>query len=178
MVDCYISANSQYAYENEKYYKNGAVITNDTGNVVDEITFKSLIKKETSTFIHKSFSNIIVLVGAGASVLCNSGNIDSRFGKTVFMLAKLINTTLKDEDEFFTLQELSNLCKYNIPVEIEGEDGIEGLNRLFNLEDFLSDLLSFERYVSDMDRDKYIKSKNKIFDLIKENTSYEYDNKS
>ena len=62
--------------ENEKYYKNGAVITNDTGNVVDEITFKSLIKKETSTFIHKSFSNIIVLVGAGASVLCNSGNID------------------------------------------------------------------------------------------------------
>ena len=28
-----------------------------------------------------------------------------------------------------------------------------------------------------MDRDKYIKSKNKIFDLIKENTSYEYDNK-
>ena len=64
MVDCYISANSQYAYENEKYYKNGAVITNDTGNVVDEITFKSLIKKETSTFIHKSFSNIIVLVGA------------------------------------------------------------------------------------------------------------------
>lgn len=93
------------------------------------------------------------------------------------MLAKLINTTLKDEDEFFTLQELSNLCKYNIPVEIEGEDGIEGLNRLFNLEDFLSDLLSFEKYVSDMDRDKYIKSKNKIFDLIKENTSYEYDNK-
>ena len=177
MLDCYISANSQYAYENEKYYKNGAVITNDTGNVVDEITFKSLIKKETSTFIHKSFSNIIVLVGAGASVLCNSGNIDSRFGKTVFMLAKLINTTLKDEDEFFTLQELSNLCKYNIPVEIEGEDGIEGLNRLFNLEDFLSDLLSFEKYVSDMDRDKYIKSKNKIFDLIKENTSYEYDNK-
>ena len=76
MVDCYISANSQYAYENEKYYKNGAVITNDTGNVVDEITFKSLIKKETSTFIHKSFSNIIVLVGAGASVLCNSGNIE------------------------------------------------------------------------------------------------------
>ena len=26
MVDCYISANYQYAYENEKYYKNGAVI--------------------------------------------------------------------------------------------------------------------------------------------------------
>ena len=23
MVDCYISANSQYAYENEKYYKTG-----------------------------------------------------------------------------------------------------------------------------------------------------------
>lgn len=50
MVDCYISANSQYAYENEKYYKNGAVITNDTGNVVDEITFKSLIKKRNINF--------------------------------------------------------------------------------------------------------------------------------
>ena len=34
---------------------------------------------------------------------------------------------------------------------IRVRDGIEGLNRLFNLEDFLSDLLSFEKYVSDMD---------------------------
>lgn len=176
MVDCYISANSKYASEDDKFYKNGVIITNESGNSIDELAFKSLIKRETSSFIHKSFGNIIVLVGAGASVLCTSGKIDNRFGKTVFMLADLINTTLKQDSNLFTLQELAQLCKYNIPVEIVGQDGSSKLNILFNLEDFLSDLLSFEKYVSDMERDKYTQSKNKIFDLIKENTSYEYDN--
>lgn len=40
----------------------------------------------------------------------------------------------------------------------------------------MSDILSFEKYVSDSNYDKYILSKNKIFELIVSNTSYEYDN--
>lgn len=176
MEDYYISTNLKYAVENNKYYKNGVVLTNEDGSLKDELAFKSLIKKETSSFIHKTFSNVIVLVGAGASVLCTSGKIDNRFGKTVFMLAKLINTTLKQDSSLFTLQELAQLCKYNIPVEIEEQDGSSKLNTSFNLEDFLSDLLSFEKYVPDTEADKYARSKSKIFDLIVENTSYEYDN--
>lgn len=176
MVDCYISANSKYEFENNTFYKSGAILSKEDGSPMDESTFKSLIKRETSSFIHKTFSNIIVLVGAGASVLCTSGKIDKRFGKTVFMLADLINNTLKQNSNLFTLQELAQLCKYNVPVELVEQGGASKLNPSFNLEDFLSDLLSFEKYVSDADASKYDRSKSKIFELIVENTSYEYDN--
>lgn len=176
MVDCYISANSKYEFENNTFYKSGAILSKEDGSPMDEPTFKSLIKRETSSFIHKTFSNIIVLVGAGASVLCTSGKIDKRFGKTVFMLADLINNTLKQDSNLFTLQELAQLCKYNVPVELVEQGGASKLNPSFNLEDFLSDLLSFEKYVSDADASKYVRSKSKIFELIVENTSYEYDN--
>ena len=118
MVECYISANSKYEFENNTFYKSGAILSKADGSPMDELTFKSLIKRETSSFIHKTFSNIIVLVGAGASVLCTSGKIDKRFGKTVFMLADLINNALKQDSNFFTLQELAQLCKYNVPVEL------------------------------------------------------------
>ena len=176
MVDCYISANSKYEFENNTFYKSGAILSKEDGSPMDEPTFKSLIKRETSSFIHKTFSNIIVLVGAGASVLCTSGKIDKRFGKTVFMLADLINNTLKQNSNLFTLQELAQLCKYNVPVELVEQGGASKLNPSFNLEDFLSDLLSFEKYVSDAEASKYDQSKSKIFELIIENTSYEYDN--
>ena len=176
MVECYISANSKYEFENNTFYKSGAILSKADGSPMDELTFKSLIKRETSSFIHKTFSNIIVLVGAGASVLCTSGKIDKRFGKTVFMLADLINNALKQDSNFFTLQELAQLCKYNVPVELVEQGGASKLNPSFNLEDFLSDLLSFEKYVSDADASKYVRSKSKIFELIVENTSYEYDN--
>ena len=176
MVDCYISANSKYEFENNTFYKSGAILSKEDGSPMDESTFKSLIKRETSSFIHKTFSNIIVLVGAGASVLCTSGKIDKRFGKTVFMLADLINNTLKQNSNLFTLQELAQLCKYNVPVELVEQGGASKLNPSFNLEDFLSDLLSFEKYVSDAEASKYDQSKSKIFELIIENTSYEYDN--
>ncbi len=176
MVDCYISANSKYEFENNTFYKSGAILSKEDGSPMDESTFKSLIKRETSSFIHKTFSNIIVLVGAGASVLCTSGKIDKRFGKTVFMLADLINNTLKQNSNLFTLQELAQLCKYNVPVELVEQGGASKLNPSFNLEDFLSDFLSFEKYVSDADASKYVRSKSKIFELIVENTSYEYDN--
>lgn len=176
MIDCYISANSKYEFENNTFYKSGAILSKEDGSPMDEPTFKSLIKRETSSFIHKTFSNIIVLVGAGASVLCTSGKIDKRFGKTVFMLADLINNTLKQDSNLFTLQELAQLCKYNVPVELVEQGGASKLNPSFNLEDFLSDLLSFEKYVSDAEASKYDQSKSKIFELIVENTSYEYDN--
>lgn len=176
MEDCYISANSKYEFENNTFYKSGAILSKEDGSPMDEPTFKSLIKRETSSFIHKTFSNIIVLVGAGASVLCTSGKIDKRFGKTVFMLADLINNTLKQDSNLFTLQELAQLCKYNVPVELVEQGGASKLNPAFNLEDFLSDLLSFEKYVSDAEACKYDRSKSKIFELIVENTSYEYDN--
>lgn len=177
MIEYYNSSNTKYTSDNITFYKNETPLLNEDKSNITEIQFKSLIKKETSSFIHKNFNNIIVLVGAGASVLCSSGSIDTRFGKTVFMLADLINTELKSDVIYFTLQQLADLCKHNTPIETENPtDGVLKLNPMFNLEDFLSDLLAFEKYISSTDHDKYILSKSKIFSLIVENTSYEYDN--
>lgn len=174
-MDYYISSNTRYTNEDGKFFKNGIELTNENGDPLEEVMFKAFIKKETATFIHRAFSNIIVLVGAGASVLSTSGGIDNRFGKTVFMLAALINNTLKQDSGLFTLQEIAELCKYQIPVECAGEDGMPKLNDAFNLEDFLSDMISYEKYVPDDISDKYNQTETKIFNVIVENTSYEYD---
>ena len=156
--------------------KNGIILLDERDNPINDVYFKSLIKKETSSFIHKSFTNIIVLIGAGASVLCKDNNMDPRFGKTVAMLAQFVNEELKKDVNCFTLQAMADLCKYSILVEVLGDDGKQKLNPQFNLEDFLSDLLSFEKFVSDNDREKYEMTKEKIFSVIISNTSYEYDN--
>lgn len=172
----FVSSNCNYSKNNEQYMKNGIILLDERDNPINDVYFKSLIKKETSSFIHKSFTNIIVLIGAGASVLCKDNNMDPRFGKTVAMLAQFVNEELKKNVNCFTLQAMADLCKYSILVEVLGDDGKQKLNPQFNLEDFLSDLLSFEKYVSDNDKEKYEMTKEKIFSVIISNTSYEYDN--
>lgn len=172
MIEYFKSVNNKYTYDNDKYLKNETPLMDEDGNSINDASFKLLIKKETSHFIHKNYGNIIVLVGAGASVVLNGNNICEKFGKTVSMLAELINKELKMDSNCFTLQELADFCKYNVPVEEVEESKI---NPKFNLEDFLSDLLSFEKYVAEGDYPKYEVSKNKIFDLIISNTSYDYD---
>lgn len=169
MIEYFKSVNNKYTYDNDKYLKNGTPLMDEDGNIINDASFKLLIKKEVSHFIHKNYDNIIVLAGAGASVVLNDNNICEKFGKTVSMLAELINKELKMDSNCFTLQELADFCKYNVPVE-ESK-----INPKFNLEDFLSDLLSFEKYVAEGDYPKYEVSKNKIFDLIISNTSYDYD---
>ena len=172
MIEYFKSVNNKYTYDNDKYLKNETPLMDEDGNSINDASFKLLIKKETSHFIHKNYGNIIVLAGAGASVVLNGNNICEKFGKTVSMLAELINKELKMDSNCFTLQELADFCKYNVPVEEVEESKI---NPKFNLEDFLSDLLSFEKYVAEGDYPKYEVSKNKIFDLIISNPSYDYD---
>lgn len=176
MTKYFISSNIEYTKENNEYFKNGERLLGENRENIDGVTFKRYIQKEIGQFIHQSYSNIIVLVGAGASVLCTNNSIDVRFGKTVAMLAQLINNELNHDTRCFNLQELCDLCKYPTRVYEEESNTASKLSSLFNLEDFLSDMLSFEKYVSDSDRDKYIFTKNKIFKLIILNTSYEYDN--
>lgn len=172
MTTYYLSPKSNYYIEEGKYFKNEEELKDDKDQPFTEVMFKSAIKKTNSAFIHRAYSNIIVLIGAGASVRCEDGAIDARFGKTVLMLAEKINEALKQDDSLFTLQELADFCKYTVPVEFEGG---HGLNREFNLEDFLSDLIAFKKYVPQENADKYEASENEIFKLIIDNTSYEYD---
>lgn len=135
--------------------------------------FENLIKKEVSSFINQSFEHIIVLAGAGASVVPSETGIDPAFGKTVFMLAEIIKGKLDEDEDLFSLHELAEISKYGVPIEINnGEDTI--LNPCFNLENLLSNLITFEYYVTDEIKEKYGNSKNKIFEIIKVNTSYDF----
>lgn len=174
MIEYFKSSKVNYTFEGSTFYKNGEPLKTEDDKNISDVSFKALVKKETSNFIHKNFTNIIVLAGAGASVVCHNNKIDPRFGKTVAMLADSINTELKKDSNSFTLQELADLCKYTIQVEIP-ENNISKLNPEFNLEDFLSDLLAFEKYIDNTNHDKYVSSKDKILQLIVLNTSYEYD---
>ncbi len=70
MEDYFISSNIRYAYDNNKYLKNGTPILNEDGDNIDEPCFKRYIQKETANFIYQNYNNIIVLVGAGAWIFC------------------------------------------------------------------------------------------------------------
>lgn len=142
-----------------KYYRNSKEILNDEQKPISEGDFKNIIKHEIFNFIGH-FENIILLVGAGASVV---GDRDPRFGHTVDMLANEARKQLVDPD-YFSLEELSEMCKYYPKEEYN-----------FNLEDFLSQMQAFSRFVSNSEKDKFDKSYTKIIEIIKDKTSYNYD---
>lgn len=159
--------------DNQTFFENGEILKKlEEDEKIDKTDFELLVKRNVSDFINRSFDNIVVLAGAGSSVVNNQeGNIDEEFGKTVLMIAKDIDFELGSESEFFSLQDLADMSKYSVDVKInEGE-----FNNDFNLEDFLSNVITFEKYVPEETKEKYIKTKDKIFELIKNNTSYSFD---
>lgn len=70
MKTYYLSPKSNYYIEEGKYFKNEEELKDDKDQPFTEVMFKSAIKKANSAFIHRAYSNIIVLIGAGASVKC------------------------------------------------------------------------------------------------------------
>jgi len=174
--DYYISSNVTLTSQGDtQFFKNAQILTNpETNTDISLNEFKALIKQEVSNFIHRSFDNIIILAGAGASVVSTEKGIDKNFGETVFMLAQDIKTELDNDNNLFSLQELAEQSKYDVSVEIDGESETRVFNRNFNLEDFLSNLITFEKYVPEDIKEKYQKSKQEIFQLIKNNTSYDF----
>lgn len=143
---------------NKKYYKNNKEIIIDDESINEDI-FNRFISEEIFNSMGP-FDNIILLVGAGASVV---GKKDKNYGHTVDMLGDEIKSQLK-EPEYFTVDNLIYMCKYN-------KNSVD----TFNLEDFLSQLQSFSQFVSKEDENKFTISFNKIIEIIKEKTSYDYD---
>lgn len=150
-VDYYISSKvTLTSQEDTKFFKNDQILLNsETTSEISLSEFKDLIKQEVSNFIHRSFDNIIILAGAGASVVSNEKGIDKNFGKTVFMLAQDIKTELDSDINLFSLQDLAEQSKYDVSVEIDSDSEKKVFNPDFNLEDFLSNLITFEKYVPD-----------------------------
>ena len=145
------------------------ISNNVNENFFDENDFKRLIKTFVSSFINKSFDNIIVLAGAGASVVTEKGMINENYGKTIRMIAELVEQKLS-ENEYYSLEQLATMSKF----ENELYKNDKELSNDFNLEDFLSNLIQYEKYVENKKKDKFLRSKNKILDIIKEDVRYEY----
>lgn len=163
---------------NDKYWHNEKEVTLDkdvNGDTKQE--FKNQIKICVSAFVNKGFDNIIVLLGAGASVV-NKGTEEEKkkYGKTVKQLKAIINAELKSNNtDLLSIEELSS----EIGFMCKSFDDL-------NFEDFLSHLEGYCLYnvPSDQntksDRNKLIskinKSKDKIYELIRSNLKYKYSN--
>lgn len=61
MIEHFVSSNIKYSCENENFFKNDIKLLNENSENIDFTLFKSYIQKETSTFIYKSYSNIILV---------------------------------------------------------------------------------------------------------------------
>lgn len=171
---------------------------NDEGKSVPftQEDFDQLITDRVSAFVDRSFENIVVLAGAGASVVMNeNGSINKKYGKTVAMIAQKVFSELskktytfrKRDDanaqttvvDVYSLEELSGNKIANYESQITKFDSKTGKTILdgnrFNLEEFLSRLLT---YISLRKRKsaKLVDSRDAVFDIIEGETGYEYDN--
>lgn len=153
-----------------KYYLNDTEITKEEGESIDSSQFKERIKKELNKFIYP-FDNIVVLAGAGASiVLKEDKKPDEMYGHTISMLSDVINKEIVSAENMFSIEEMCAKCMYPIAIEKEG-----AYNPEFNLEDFLSKVIIFEEFYTGDDKAKYTNTKNKILKIIREKTSYSFD---
>ncbi|BDH83432.1 SIR2 family protein [Lactococcus lactis] len=161
------------------FYENEEVLSKSDGNgEFSEKDFGELIKYEVLKFINQSFDNIVVLIGAGASVIDNKFTKDSDginiSGATVAKIAEEVSTQLESKKyhlkntnqdiEVFTLDEI--ISKINYKYRLNDGDN-------FNLEDVISLIISYEKFIID-EAEKFSNTKEAIFDIIIKATSYDY----
>lgn len=189
----YSSKQNVYSKDNDIFKKNDRKIKNGEDEI-DENEFKRLIKAEVSNFVNQSFDNVVVLVGAGASVTDNEFEEDDHgFAKRGVTVAKIADQVLKklkektynlsnqDEKndvvvEVFDLPQVAKLSNYSDNIlEIDKNNS---LSSGFNLEDFLSNLFAYEKFVEDSQKNKLKQTTEAILDIIKKATNYGYDNEA
>ena len=157
----YKSSNITFSIEDyKKHLQNSGESPQD--NKVIETQFNKLIRDEIFNFMGR-FENIILLAGAGASVVSDKENkVNEKFGQTVKMLGNAVIEELKNDRNCYTKDQLSKQCKY----EHDDEN--------FNLEDFLSCMQFYLEFESFGKRSKFKRSYDKILKTIKNKTSYNY----
>ena len=174
----YKSANVTYYMENNEFFKNSEQLTLIEEDKTFDITdFKKLIQQDLNAILHTKFDNIVLLAGAGASVVVENDVINNAFGKTVAMIAQDVFEQLNERSDIYSLVQLSKIIDFgNITKKITDDNNveIEILSEDFNLEDFLSSLQHYAPYVK-RGKVKYEKSLNTILKIIKKNTDYSYD---
>ena len=113
MIDKYISNTMKLSQDGKKYFKNERELLNDKEQPIEKDDFDHIIKDEIFSFINP-FDNIVLLAGAGASVVPKQdGKPNPNFGHTVAMLgnevkAKLVSPT------YYTIDELSEIFQVKL----------------------------------------------------------------
>lgn len=209
----FIADNLKLSKKGDKYYKNEIELKKIDENIDNENTndkntdnenyFKLELKHAVSNFINKSFKHIVVLVGAGASVVNDNNTINNKYGKTINMIAEKVCEELKEKKyeltyltnekdketiETFSLEEIISIIenkevdKIHIGSKEESGNKEDNNNKSnesirFDLENFLSKLITYNQLVKNENTEKMKNSQKAIFDIIKKNVAYEYDPK-
>lgn len=209
----FITDNLKLSKKGDKYYKNEIELKKIDENIDNENTndkntdnenyFKLELKQAVSNFINKSFKHIVVLVGAGASVVNDNNTINNKYGKTINMIAEKVCEELKEKKyeltyltnekdketiETFSLEEIISIIenkevdKIHIGSKEESGNKEDNNNKSnesirFDLENFLSKLITYNQLVKNENTEKMKNSQKAIFDIIKKNVAYEYDPK-
>ena len=86
--------------EDKKFYKNGVELQGEDGKEYSISQFKGEIQKEINKILNQKYNNIVVLAGAGASVVSDSsGNTKDEYGRTVASIGKHVDEVLKKESD-------------------------------------------------------------------------------
>lgn len=199
----FIADNLKLSKKGDKYYKNEIELKKIDENIDNENYFKLELKQAVSSFINKSFKHIVVLVGAGASVVNDNNTINNKYGKTINMIAEKVCEELKEKKyeltyltnekdketiETFSLEEIISIIenkevdKIHIGSKEESGNKEDNNNKSnesirFDLENFLSKLITYNQLVKNENTEKMKNSQKAIFDIIKKNVAYEYDPK-
>lgn len=147
---------------------------------------KTTIKNEASKFLDNKYDHIVVLIGAGASVTDNILKKDDKgiaiAGVTVAKIADEVAEKLSAGKYCLKGESVEVLKLDDIAKKINYSDDIFNdakLNDNFNLEECLSNIFTYEKFINDEDKEKqkFINTKKAILDIIVKATSYNYDNK-
>src|SRR5690625_3179883 len=109
------SRKDYYTEKDNTFYKNDELlekeINGEDNKKIDKSEFQDFIKREVSNFVDRKFNRIVLLTGAGSSVTGDSDNI---IGKTMNDLIKDIIGELQNKEDYFDINEMINLCKYEL----------------------------------------------------------------
>ena len=173
------SSNLSLYKDGDKYFKNDDELKAEVeSEEYTEIKFDKEIKIAVSSWVNNRFDNIICLIGAGASVVQGEdGKPDKNYGQTVQMIAENVFHELKNEKYVLNGEECNVLTLKTLVEKVQyikNSVTDNEITDIFNLEDFLSYLLAFEKFVLDGEKVIFFNSKEAIFQEIKRATSYEY----
>ena len=158
------SSNLSLYKDGDKYFKNDDELKAEVeSEEYTEIKFDKEIKIAVSSWVNNRFDNIICLIGAGASVVQGEdGKPDKNYGQTVQMIAENVFHELKNEKYVLNGEECNVLTLKTLVEKVQyikNSVTDNEITDIFNLEDFLSYLLAFEKFVLDDEKVIFFNSK-------------------